>query len=312
MEPSDAAPQAALAAIDYLKSLDKFWSVRRELKDGTPVTGFSPEETVMLVEFLADAAKPANRIRFRAYYECAADANPYVLSLVGWRPILSSVAEAMGGALVFAAPSPAGGELSAISLFTMSPMEFISWGDIAKIWRHKPELLEKKVIMGELDFPTDSSSRSMSSGDGVVSAEETLAAVTAMARSGRVHMVLFHRTGWDTPFNIAALTSALASPPGAPRPADASAQGGAPAKKGCFIATACYGTAGHAAVHVLQRYRDEELSESRIGRTFIALYERWSPPLALRIAVRPRTRALIRRTLVQPVAGYLSRRRPLI
>lgn len=48
----------------------------------------------------------------------------------------------------------------------------------------------------------------------------------------------------------------------------------------CFIATAVYGDYYAPEVIALRRFRDETLGQSAPGRLFIALYYRFSPPVA--------------------------------
>lgn len=59
-------------------------------------------------------------------------------------------------------------------------------------------------------------------------------------------------------------------------PADAAAR---PSKKGCYIATAVYGSYDCPEVWTLRRYRDSALSASWYGRGFIRLYYAVSPLL---------------------------------
>lgn len=49
------------------------------------------------------------------------------------------------------------------------------------------------------------------------------------------------------------------------------------AKKGCYIATAVYGSYNCPEVWVLRRFRDYKLSKTMIGRLFIRLYYFLSP-----------------------------------
>jgi hypothetical protein len=62
----------------------------------------------------------------------------------------------------------------------------------------------------------------------------------------------------------------------------------------CFIATAAYGTPWHPHVQSLRAFRDAHLRPSRLGRVFVAAYERVSPPLARVIARHDALRAAAR------------------
>jgi hypothetical protein len=81
-------------------------------------------------------------------------------------------------------------------------------------------------------------------------------------------------------FDGAAATVRVASertppaPPGGLTAASSSSGGG------CFIATAAYGSALEPHVQSLRRFRDTCLMTSGPGRAFVALYYRFSPPLA--------------------------------
>ena len=66
---------------------------------------------------------------------------------------------------------------------------------------------------------------------------------------------------------------------------------------GCFIATAAWGSALDPHVSALRRFRDRFLLTHAPGRTFVALYYRFSPPLADYIAARPAARMVARAML---------------
>jgi ribosomal protein L7/L12 len=78
---------------------------------------------------------------------------------------------------------------------------------------------------------------------------------------------------------------------------------GLPAKSGCWIATAAYGSAEAPEVAVLRRYRDAVLSRTALSRSFIRAYYRISPLIAPYVARSPRGRALVRRALRPVVAA---------
>lgn len=64
--------------------------------------------------------------------------------------------------------------------------------------------------------------------------------------------------------------------------------------KGCFIATASYGTPMAGEVETLSQFRDKYLMENSLGRTFVRSYYRFSPYLAEYISHRPLLKTFIR------------------
>ncbi len=81
-------------------------------------------------------------------------------------------------------------------------------------------------------------------------------------------------------------------PSPAPSPAPTGGGGG-----GCFIATACYGSPLAGEVRILLRFRDRCLLTNSLGRTFVGIYNRVSPPAAEFIRKRPVLRFLVRMQL---------------
>lgn len=72
--------------------------------------------------------------------------------------------------------------------------------------------------------------------------------------------------------------------------------------RGCFIATAVYGTEYSNDVITLKRFRDHVLLSSNLGRRGVYLYYALSPSFVRLIASSIFLRKLIRFTLVQPMA----------
>jgi len=74
---------------------------------------------------------------------------------------------------------------------------------------------------------------------------------------------------------------------------------------GCFIATAAYGSYLHPKVMVLREFRDECLLNNAPGRVLVALYYRYSPPLADIISQNAAARTLVR-VLLAPVIFFVE------
>jgi len=66
---------------------------------------------------------------------------------------------------------------------------------------------------------------------------------------------------------------------------------------GCFIATAAYGSVLEPRVAALRQFRDQYLERTGLGRAFIRLYYRHSPPVAAVIAEHEWLRFLVRMLL---------------
>jgi hypothetical protein len=71
----------------------------------------------------------------------------------------------------------------------------------------------------------------------------------------------------------------IPDPPVNPTPTPTTGGGG-----GCFIATAAYGSYMHPQVYKLREFRDSFLMQTSVGRDFISLYYKYSPPIAAVIA----------------------------
>ena len=71
---------------------------------------------------------------------------------------------------------------------------------------------------------------------------------------------------------------------------------------GCFIATAAYGSIMEPRVKILRNFRDRFLLHNSIGKSFVRLYNTYSPPMADFIAKHDSLRAMVRISLL-PVVG---------
>jgi hypothetical protein len=68
-------------------------------------------------------------------------------------------------------------------------------------------------------------------------------------------------------------------------------------KKGCYIATAVYGSFEHPNVLLLRRFRDQHLEESMVGRCLCACYYWASPWLAQGLFSKGAPRSAMRKVL---------------
>ena len=77
-------------------------------------------------------------------------------------------------------------------------------------------------------------------------------------------------------------------------------------KKGCFIATACYGDYDAPEVIIFRRYRDEVLLQSKSGRMFVTIYYFTSPSLARAINSSDEAKRIIRNYILEPILKKIA------
>lgn len=78
-----------------------------------------------------------------------------------------------------------------------------------------------------------------------------------------------------------------------------------PAGSKCFIATACAGDAMAPDVVALRSFRDNVLIRRAVGRAFVRVYNRYSPPIAIAIGRYPLLRRVVRACCITPLARVL-------
>jgi len=76
-------------------------------------------------------------------------------------------------------------------------------------------------------------------------------------------------------------------------------------EKGCFIATVCYRDPLAKELQVFRSFRDKVLLKHLLGRLFVSLYYRFSPPVADFLAEQPILAELIRKYLLDVAIGWL-------
>lgn len=82
--------------------------------------------------------------------------------------------------------------------------------------------------------------------------------------------------------------------------------GGVGSLKGCFIATACYGTPMAEEVQVLSSFRDEYLLNNSLGRIFVENYYKFSPQISEYISKHPILKYSVRGGL-KPLVGLCEK-----
>lgn len=85
--------------------------------------------------------------------------------------------------------------------------------------------------------------------------------------------------------------------------AESPSSDGGSGSSSCFVATASFGSSMAGEVNILRVFRDRYLLENPLGRKFVSLYYKYSPPVAEFIAEHNSLRKLVRASLYPVVKG---------
>jgi len=77
-------------------------------------------------------------------------------------------------------------------------------------------------------------------------------------------------------------------------------------KKGCFVATACYGSYESKEVKILRRFRDLYLESFGLGRFFVETYYKFGPSAADFLDTHPSIKGPIRGVVLGPIVKVTS------
>lgn len=81
-------------------------------------------------------------------------------------------------------------------------------------------------------------------------------------------------------------------------------------RRGCFIASAVYGSPAAPEAEALRYVRDHRLMRSAPGRAFVQLYYRVSPPIAAKLAQNPRLATHVRHALDRLIDWMFMEKHP--
>ncbi len=79
-------------------------------------------------------------------------------------------------------------------------------------------------------------------------------------------------------------------------------------RKGCYIATVCYGDEFSENVFILQWYKDAILTKNRFGKLAVNIYYFVSPTIAKYLQNKKGINNLIRKLLLDPITFYIKRK----
>jgi hypothetical protein len=287
MSDAPAIPQA-----EYLESINqRLETLGCTDQFGKPITGLNPAELAAMFEFttkvVASGAGP-----IRCALELEPEVRKYVLLYAALLPLIKANANQSGKQILFLAAegnreARARNEFRGMFAVTLGTnVKFGTWDEIEA----KPENGFKQTdirpfwIIGDVDVEHPPAPH--------YSTDAKYKAINRVLSDGGCPALLLHQKGE---------TSILAFPPRFSYK---------PASKGvCFIATAACGSPYAPEVELLRGFRDEVLTPRAMGRAFVALYERCSPPLANWLASRALARKAVRGIVIHPLAWALRLRR---
>ena len=76
--------------------------------------------------------------------------------------------------------------------------------------------------------------------------------------------------------------------------------------KGCFVATACYGSYDCDEVVTLRKFRDNVLLKRKAGRAFVQSYYTISPPISRWLRKHCRIANIIRQLFLSPIVNIIN------
>jgi hypothetical protein len=286
MSESAENPQA-----DYLKSVnDRLETLECKDQFGKPITGLNPAELAAMFDFTSRIVGKGDA-PIRCALELTPDVRKYVLLYASLLPLIKSEAERTGRQILFLAAdgnreARARNEFRGMFAVTLgTSVTFGTWDQIEAIPENgfKQKDIRPFWIIGDVDLDRPLAAH--------YSTDAKNKAINRVLNDGACPVLLLHQKGE---------TSILGFPP---RFNDK------PASKACFIATAACGSPYAPEVELLRGFRDEVLAPRVLGRAFVALYERCSPPLARWIAGHALLRKAVRGVVIRPLA-WVVRSRP--
>jgi hypothetical protein len=300
---SDATPNPHNTFVDSV--VQRLETAECEDSHGKPIGGMTDLEKGVMLQFILQMAAIGSGVT-RIALNLPAGVRKHVVLYAGILPLIKADAERTGRSILYLAPNSnaeAGAKLefSAMFPFTLGTrVEFNTWEAIEPSYQNgnKTTPLQPFWIIGDLDtrepLRPDPKTPNIDFAylDRLIAAKNS--AVSRVLRDGACPTLMLHQEGQH-------LLIGKFPPDFSSKPAG---------KGGCFIATVACGSPYAEEVNLLRGFRDEVLAPRAIGRAAVAVYERFSPPLARWIETRPAVRKAVRGLLIRPLARMLGGKRP--